>query len=165
MGAQYRVTGGQLLLAVSGRDTVRQLYIADKTFSDLAVDVDLRQVSYGSQGGYGLIFRHQDDKNCYRFTLTGRGQFEFGREYNNSWQYLENYAGKVASQAIRPPGEWNHLRVVAVGSRITAYVNGQQVAQVTDSAFRSGHVGLLVGTEETGDQVIVAFDDFVVYRH
>jgi len=131
----------------------------------LAGTVDLRQDPDGSQGGYGLTFRHQDDKNGYRFTLTGQGQFEFGREYNHSWQYLENYAGKVASQAVRPPGEWNHLRVVAVGSRITAYVNGRQVAQVTDSAFRSGHVGLLVGTEETGDQVIVAFDDFVVYRH
>jgi hypothetical protein len=161
-GAGTQTTRGQLLFRVSQPDTVRQLLIRGQTLSDYTIEVDVRQSSGTSKSGFGLVFRHLDHENCYRFTLNGQGQFEFGREQNNKWRYFAGYDGPQRSSAVRGVSNWNKLKVVCRGNTLTAYVNGKKVAQATDSSFRRGNVGLLVGTEEEGNRVDVLFDNLVV---
>jgi hypothetical protein len=55
----------------------------------------------------------------------------------------------------------NTLRVHAEGQNLIFYVNDQEVGRVTDDAFRSGDIGLMVRTlGESG--VHVQFDNFTV---
>ena len=46
-----------------------------------------------------------------------------------------------ASSAYRP-GEWNRLRVVARGSRIRTWLNGEPIADLEDDLTASGHIAL-----------------------
>jgi hypothetical protein len=40
-------------------------------------------------------------------------------------------------------GPTNRIKVQRIGSNITIHMNGQQVAQATDSTYGQGHAGLL----------------------
>ena len=55
----------------------------------------------------------------------------------------------------------NHVRADCVGTQLTLYVNGTQVATANDSTLYSGDVGLLAGTFDIPD-VNIMFDNFVV---
>jgi len=160
-GATVATSNGRLVFQVTQKDTVRQYYM-NRDFYDFEVQVDARQVSGDPRSSLGLVFRHRGHRDCYRFTITGSGEFEFGEEVGNDWAYFAGYAGKIRNQCINPAGEWDTLRLVCDGSRLRAYVNGCLVADVTDSTFRYGHVGLLVGTEQSGTSVTVEFDDFIL---
>jgi hypothetical protein len=65
------------------------------------------------------------------------------------------------TDAVKQGDATNHLRGDCVGSTLTLYVNGQQVASVTDTSFTSGDIGLTVGTFDDPNAA-VTFDNFVV---
>ncbi|MFH1435529.1 MAG: hypothetical protein ABIJ56_07405 [Pseudomonadota bacterium] len=66
----------------------------------------------------------------------------------------------TSSAAISPPTEMNSLQVTAVGSDIGICVNGQVLATVNDTSFRSGTLGLII-CGDAGDKVL--FDTIIVY--
>jgi hypothetical protein len=162
-GASATVRDGRLEIQVKGTDTVRQ-YLAEGEWHDFAAAVSAHQTDGSRNSGYGLVFRHRDHRNCYRFTITGNGEFEFGKEEGNKWRAFPGFEGKVRHDCIKPAGSWNRLELVAEGQRLRASVNGCLVAEINDPAFASGHVGLLVGTEADGRSVSVAFDEFSLQR-
>ncbi|MEE8122137.1 MAG: hypothetical protein V3T55_11440 [Anaerolineales bacterium] len=55
----------------------------------------------------------------------------------------------------------NHLGVECVGSGLSLYANGVKLAEVVDSDFASGDVGLIAGTYDIPGTEI-HFDNFVV---
>jgi hypothetical protein len=69
----------------------------------------------------------------------------------------------LPSGAILSGSGLNHLRADCIDSQLTFFVNGQLAAQVFDSDFATGDVGILAGTfNEPG--VDVVFDNFVVVK-
>jgi len=54
-------------------------------------------------------------------------------------------------------GQWHTVRVVAVGDRIQAWLDGRMLLEHRDSRFKLGRVGLWTKADS-----ITAFDDFVV---
>ena len=90
-----------------------------------------------------------------------------------SIERIQNVARRVAKwhaaghQVVVVPsamsGETNRLRVDCIGNRLSLYVNGEIVAEVTDGDLASGDVGLASGTyDDPGTDM--RFDNFVVYR-
>ena len=74
---------------------------------------------------------------------------------------VNNGANSSLSSAVDVPGgfglnTWYTLRLSIVGSTLTAYINGTQVAQVTDTALTNGAVGLMV------QRAAARFDDVYV---
>ncbi len=47
-------------------------------------------------------------------------------------------------------GQWNHYRVVADGSRIQTWINGQQIADLTDEAAFESHPAGFIGLQVHG---------------
>jgi len=47
---------------------------------------------------------------------------------------------------------------------VTLYVDGQQIASVSDSSYTAGAVGLLTWSGEDVSTADVTFDDFVVTK-
>jgi hypothetical protein len=159
--ADIDITSGQLRIAVKKPDSLAWSVAAGKTFGNVTLDVDATPLAGPDDNDYGVIVRHVDDQNFYRFEISSDGYYNVQKRENGQWHNLT--ADWVESNAIRKGAATNHLRVVCAGATLTFYVNQVGLLQVTDYSFKRGAVGVLAGTlAEPGVQV--AFDNLLVSR-
>jgi hypothetical protein len=138
---------------------------AGEQFSDGIYQVEATQVEGPDNNGYGMLFRVNDEQDdFYVFQISGDGFVWIGRYRNAGEAEAEPLVGDwwFESPAINQGANaTNTLRVHAEGQNLIFYVNDQEVGRVTDDAFRSGDIGLMVRTlGESG--VHVQFDNFTV---
>lgn len=132
-------------------------------YTDARIEVDATKASGPDQNEHGLICRlNYDASTFYAGLIRSEGTYGI---YNVTADSIDliGMAAEGTSQHINRGEASNHIRFDCVGTTLTLYVNGQQLAQVTDSTYTSGETGLYVGTFETGG-VEILFDNFVVYR-
>lgn len=134
---------------------------AGQDFTDVVIDVDTTQEVPAVDNGWGVICRYQDDGNFYFFEITNDGFAQLTAFVKGQQVSLVNW---TATGAIRQgQGAANHLRATCSGDRLALEVNGQAVAEVRDSKFNRGDVGLIAATgSQAGARIL--FDDFVVRR-
>ena len=77
--------------------------------------------------------------NEYSFQYDRIGNFSVYKRVNGVAGVLQNW---TSTSAINKYSQWNTLRVVAVGSNLSFYINGQLVWSGTDSSLTSGKVGV-----------------------
>lgn len=140
----------QLAWASAGRD-----------FSDFRLAVDATQVAGPDDNEYGVLVRMRDAEHFYRFSISGDGYYAVSRYDGGEWVALGD--DWTPSEAIRPGAVANHLEVVCQGATMTFAVNGVQLAQVEDSSYSRGDIGLYAGTFFEPD-VEVQFDNLRVER-
>jgi hypothetical protein len=134
--------------------------VAEKSFDDLVLEVETSQVDGPDNNDYGLILRYQDDDNFYSFEISGDGYYTFSKAVDG--QYFSIIPWRE-SRAINPGHNANLLRVEAVGSNFSLYINDELVDAAIDSEFSQGDVGLVAGTyEEPGTHI--AFDNLKVWE-
>jgi len=131
-------------------------------FKDARIEVDAVKQAGPEVNRFGLICRYKDEKNFYVFIVSSDGYFGVGKVRDDHLSLI-GMNEMLPSNAILAGSGLNHLRADCVGDQLTFYVNGRQVAQVNDSDFSSGDVGILAGTfDQPG--VDVTFDNFVVVK-
>jgi hypothetical protein len=133
-----------------------------ENFSDVSIEVDATKHSGTDNNDFGIICRLVDDSNFYFLIVSSDGYQVIGKYQNGQAEYLSSEQMQP-SEAVLQGSATNHLRGDCVGSTLSLYVNGQQVATVTDTAFTSGDVGLTVGTFEDPNAAVI-FDNFVVFQ-
>jgi hypothetical protein len=108
--------------------------------------------------GFGVVFRYQDSEHFYRLliindTLSGgpltRLDKRDGADYTELWSEERGFR-KDAQITIE---------VLAVGNTIRIRIDGQQLLQVSDDAYRKGKIGLFCYAQSHQ-----AFDDVRVLR-
>jgi len=75
----------------------------------------------------------------YMFCYTRDGRYAVWKRVNHVWTALQNY---VATATVVQGSAWNLLRVRAVGTSMTFWINGTQVWTGNDSSLSSGRVAL-----------------------
>lgn len=133
-----------------------------KSFTDVRVEVDAHRLSGVDDNEYGVICRYVDTGNFYAASISSDGFYGLIRLSDGDFEYVGMEAMQT-SDAIHQGSESNHIRLDCVGSSLTLYVNGTQVASAVDSTHTSGDVGLYAGTFGTPG-IDIMFDDFVVSR-
>ncbi len=133
-----------------------------KSFQDVRIEVDAFKVGGERDNRFGLICRAVDDDSFYIFIISSDGYYGIGLIDGQEYRLLGMDALQP-SDAIRLGSASNHLRADCVGDTLTLTVNGVQLAQVQDTRFPSGDVGLIAGTYDTPGTDI-RFDDFAVYQ-
>jgi hypothetical protein len=136
-----------------------------ENFGDGVYEVEATQVAGPVNNGYGMVFRVNDDRDdFYVFEISGDGFVWIGRYRAGGKDEIQPLVGDwwFESTAVRPGlNQTNTLRVQAEGANMIFFVNGQEVGRVTDDAFSSGDIGLMVETLGEGG-VRVQFDNFSV---
>ncbi len=127
--------------------------------TNFALELDARLVSGQKENSYGLIFRVQDDKNYYRFLISGDGYYLIGTRLNGTWTVLQS---KTKSPVIKGDNSTNHLKVICQGSQIKAYANGHLLTTVTDDLFAEGYIGMIV--DVSSGRGHAAFDNLKVHE-
>ena len=131
-------------------------------FTDVRIEVE------ATAGGtndnvFGVICRSNPiGDQYYFFTISSDGYYGIGK-VDGPDQQLLGAEKLMPSEVIRQNKLTNLLRADCVGSNLTLYVNGQLLAEVQDSAYTDGDIGLTAGSFDEPD-VDVHFDNLVVTK-
>jgi hypothetical protein len=138
---------------------------AGRNYEDAQIEVLVHpneevQSGYFSDDHYGVLCRFTKDQ-FYYFAISTDGYYAiFLRSGEGELQPLTGRA-MLKSSVIHTDGSDNSLLAVCEGTLLTFFVNGEQIAQVTDDTLLKGDVGMAAGTVDQGG-MIVWFDDFEV---
>lgn len=137
---------------------------AGKNFSDGIFSVEATQVAGPDNNAYGLLFRVDDENDdFYAFQISGDGFVWIGRYRNGGADEAEPIVNDwwFESPVINQGNATNKLSVQAEGQNLIFFINDQEVGRVTDDAFSSGDIGLMVRALGVGG-VHVQFDNVSV---
>jgi pectate lyase len=136
-----------------------------KTFqNDVRIEVDATKAAGPDDNAFGVQCRYQDVDNYYYFYISSDGYTGIGIDKAKTKTIISSSDGNLVSDSSIVQGAaTNHLRADCVGSNLTLYVNGTQVASATDSTFTKGDVGLIAKTFTVAGTDIT-FDNFFVYK-
>ncbi len=159
--AEIMIGGNQMRIHVKQPDSLAWSVAALRQFDNFSLDIDVQQLAGPADNDYGVIVRHVDDANFYRFEISGDGYFNVQKREKGQWKPL--VPDWTPSPAIHQGAASNHLRVVAAGPTMTFYANQVPLARVDDGSFKRGSLGVFAGTlAEPGVQV--AFSNLIVSR-
>jgi hypothetical protein len=137
---------------------------AGEEFSDGVYSVEATQVTGPDNNAYGMLFRVDDENDdFYSFQISGDGFVWIGRYRDGGAAEAEPIVNDwwFESPVINQGNATNKLSVQAEGQNLIFFVNDQEVGRVTDDAFSSGDIGLMVRTLGIGG-VNVQFDNFTI---
>ena len=132
-----------------------------QNFTDVRIEVDEGKLAGPDENRIGLVCRF-NGSDYYFFIISSDGFYGMGI-FSGGKATLLGQSEMQFSENINKGLAINHLRADCVGSTLTFYVNGFQIAQAQDSTLASGDVGILSGTFATPG-VDIVFDNFVVLQ-
>jgi hypothetical protein len=137
--------------------------VANRGFDDVAIKVRSQQISAPSNDNndYGVMCRVDPSGSGYFFLISGDGVFAILRgDANEEFDHLIDW---TSSSAINQGDSANELLATCEGNNLTLRVNGELLASVKDSRYKSGDIALTATSYETASTE-VHFDDIEVAR-
>jgi len=143
--------------------------------TDVSIEADIAQTAGTENAAMGIICRYTysaNSESMYFFMIYTDGTAEIAKYVTGQKTFL---AGRSPFISINPGittnrtgtyrtgNRTNHMRVDCVGNTFTMYVNGTQLFSVTDNSLVQGDAGLMIGTSDEEDAVVL-FDNFVVSK-
>ena len=154
-----KIEDGVFKVIWAGADSSYELYEV-RDLTNFIAEVDCLVVTGGTDGSCGLVFGQKTDVGFYKFEL-------FDDYYRLFVVQAEGDPPVLAEgnpEGIVRPGEVNRLRVVKQGDRIRLYLNAVQLADVSDSTFPTGKVGVSTNSYLEQGGVEVHIDNFVIWE-
>jgi len=135
--------------------------LSNHSFDDLIIEVDATQTSAGpdSNNAYGVMCRVQSNDDGYLLRVSGDGYYAIHAIVDGEFNSLVEW---TTSNVIRQGNATNHIRAICDGAHLALFVNGELLAEVEDSTFAGGDIGLTATTFED-KTTKVHFDDLVVF--
>ncbi len=120
-------------------------------YTDVDVSARFKPISGREDASGGIVFRFTEG---HYYVVRANALEDNFRLYS-----YDRGRRQLATARVEPPAldQWHTLRVIAVGERIRAYLNGRLLLDHRDTRYRSGQVGLWTKADS-----VTAFDDFVV---
>jgi hypothetical protein len=135
---------------------------AHESFTDPHIEVDATKNGGPDDNDFGIICRYTDINSFYYGIASSDGYYSIMKMTSDGGKPLGSES-MLESDSITQGAATNHIRFDCVGSTLTLYVNGTQIAQQTDADYTTGNVGLIAGTFNTAGADIL-FDNFFVYK-
>jgi pectate lyase len=132
--------------------------------NDVRIEVDATKIGGPDDNAFGVQCRYQDVDNYYYFYISSDGYVGIGIDNAGTKTIISSSDGNLVTDSnINQGAATNHIRVDCIGSTLTLFVNGTQVATATDSTFSGGDVGLVAKTFSVAGTDIM-FNNFFVYK-
>ena len=133
-----------------------------KIFSDTRIKTDAELVEGAMDSEYGIICRYKDVNNFYVGMISADGFYAIIKNKNGKFE-LVGMDYMQDSPVINQGTAANKLQFDCIGDTLSLYANGEILAEVKDSEFSNGDVGLIASTyDNPGAKVL--FDNFAVQR-
>lgn len=120
-------------------------------YTDVDVSMKFKPIAGHEDASGGIVFRFSDGKY---YVVRANALEDNFRLY-----YYDRGRRQIATTKVKPPalGQWHTVRLVAVGDRMQAWLDGTLYLDHRDSRLTSGRVGLWTKADS-----ITAFDDLVL---
>lgn len=138
----------------------------DEDYENVHIEVTVNNNNTDPTTAFGIMCHQQITDSGYYFAITPAGQYAIAKNTvaqkdvfltnENTWDYSDFITPNAASYRLGADCGNN--------GTLTLYVDGQQVASVTDTDFTNGGVALFTWSGEEATSADVTFDDFVVTR-
>ena len=129
-------------------------------FGDVVIDVDAGKISGPDDNDYGVLCRYQDIENFYFLIISSDGYYGIGKVESGE-QHLLDPPQMYHSRYIISGNGPNHIQATCSGTEIKLSVNGELLAEASDSTFNLGDIGLIVGSFDDAG-VDIWFDNLSV---
>ena len=130
----------------------------------MRIEVDATKIGGPDDNAFGVQCHYQDVDNYYFFYISSDGYTGIGIDNAATKTIISSSDGNLVSNSnILQGAVTNHIRADCIGSSLTLYANGAQIASATDSTFTGGDVGLIAKTFSTAGTDIL-FQNFFVYQ-
>lgn len=143
----------------SSRSCFSTAWLKGYPVSDFHLSVNGKHIRGSRAGsGWGVVFRVQDNQNCYWFRITDSQFFSGWMVKESQWQSLMD---STRTDAIKPQGV-NQLEVIANGKHFTFLINGQVASEIADEHFPKGLVGVAIEVFNAGEETTFDFLDLTL---
>lgn len=129
-------------------------------FADVKLASDMLKVVGSSNDLFGLVCRMKDQENYYFFVISSDGYYGIGKVIDGVQSMLGS-TGMLPSELISKGMAINHLQADCIDEKLVLAVNGQELISTEDGELVSGDVGIIVGTMQDTENVVL-FDNFSV---
>jgi hypothetical protein len=133
-------------------------------YTNFDISLDITNVVAGrDRNNRGLIFRDIGSGSYYFFYYKPDGRF--GVELWSSGSKSDLISSTNSTEINTGNGATNTLRVVAIGTNFTFYINGTEVGSTTDSSYASGAFRLFAENKvDSGAGAdVVSFDNILAW--
>lgn len=158
--AQYNEEGVYYFEVYSNAFTAYDYYL--EIYDNVVVEADVLFFHPATDGGTALLCRVQEGgDDFYSLEVTEDGYYAIYKRENSEWVALVEYT--PSDYIAQNAAEVMHVTAVCDGSFLSLSVDGRLLAEVSDSSFSQGYVGISAAAFENPD-LGVAFDNFQVSR-
>lgn len=135
--------------------------VNEARYRDTRVDVDAVLLDGPVNDNFGVICRYVDHQNFYGFLVTHDGYYGIFKLVNGQMVMTSENKNLDFSEAIRQGGVVNHISAECNENILKLTVNDTLLAEVQDSSFSEGQIGLIAGAYANAG-VKVLFDNLEV---
>ena len=131
------------------------------SLSNIHIEVTARSVGKAQDAAFGIICNYQDNQNFYRLGIGSDGYYAIEKKVDGESTIFTNDENKwVSSDEIAQNADAYKLGADCGRGKLTLYVDGKQIASVSDSTYTKGDVGLFGLTFDNAGAEI-RFDNFL----
>jgi len=144
-------SGKRVLVQREDRNEFNVIVAPPGPYRAVDVSVKLEPIAGKEDASGGIVFRFADGRYYVVRANALEGNFRL--------YVYEGGRRQIATARVTPPrlGAWHDIRVIAVGDRIQAWLDGTRLLEHRDARFTAGRVGLWTKADS-----ITAFDDLSI---
>lgn len=144
---KWYVENGELICE-SGPDAAYGYLSTETFYDDFELNLEFKQ---DADGNSGVFFR-----STFEGTKVTGWQVEVAPPAKHTGGIYESYGRgwlikpDMAKDRMLKMGEWNSMRIVAKGSKITTYLNGVEMVQINDEKIGQGKGAIALQIHDGG---------------
>jgi hypothetical protein len=144
-------SGGKVLVQRATANEFNVIVAPPGSYADVEVSMKFKPISGREDASGGIVFRFADGRY---YVVRANALEDNFRLYS-----YDRGRRQIATARVKPPalGQWHTVRLVAVGDRMQAWLDGTLYLDHRDARFKAGKVGLWTKADS-----ITAFDDLVI---
>jgi hypothetical protein len=136
----------------------------NETYQDIHMETTVLNNGTDSTTAFGLMCDQQSTNgNFYYLAMTPAGEYAIAKaQEGQSDVFLTNNDQWTSSDQIAKNASSYHVGADCGNGTLTLYVDGDQIASVSDSSYTSGGIGVFTWSGEDATTTNVSFDDLVI---
>jgi len=144
-------SGGKVLLQRATTNEFNVIVAPPGPYADVDVSMKFKPISGREDASGGIVFRFADGRY---YVVRANALEDNFRLYT-----YDRGRRQIATARVKAPalGQWHTVRLIAVGDRMQAWLDGTLYLDHRDARFKAGQVGLWTKADS-----ITAFDDLVI---
>lgn len=136
----------------------------DQDYPDTHMEVTVINNGTDSTTAFGIMCHQQaTNGNFYYLAMTPAGEYAIAKAAEGQQDiFLTNNDQWASSDLIAQDASSYRVGADCGNGTLTLYVDGQQIASVSDGSYTSGGVALFTWSGEEANSADVSFDDFLM---